>query len=69
MKKIVTLPMPIWDPLVKGTATKDNIPLLEVKVSHFAHLGLGLAIFSARRRVRVSDFFRSEHVGCFGYKS
>ena len=32
--------MPIGDPLVKGTATKDNIPLLEVKVSHFAHLGL-----------------------------
>ena len=36
--------MPIGDPLVKGTATKDNIPLLEVKVSHFAHLGLGLAL-------------------------
>ena len=35
--------MLIRDPLLKGTATKDNIPLLEVNVSHFAHLGLGLA--------------------------
>ena len=36
--------MPIRDPLLKGTATKDNIPHVEVKVSHFAHLGLGLAL-------------------------
>ena len=42
--------MPIGDPLVKGTTTKDNIPLLEVKVSHFAKiadspiLGLGLSL-------------------------
>ena len=35
---MVILPMPNWDPLVKGTATKDNIPLLEVKVSHFAKI-------------------------------
>ena len=60
MKKIVILPMPIGDPLVKGTTTKDNIPLLEVKVSHFAKIadsrvrvsagvGLGLGYFERSR--------------------
>ena len=54
--------MPIGDPLVKGTTTKDNIPLLEVKVSHFAKIadsrvmhrvnagvGLGLGYFERSR--------------------
>ena len=61
--------MPIGDPLVKGTITKDNIPLLEVKVSHFAKIADSRVRVSARRRVRVRDFFRSENLGCFGYKS
>ena len=51
--------MPIGDPLVKGTATKDNIPLLEVKVSHFAHLGFRFRVInSARRRLRVTLYDR-----------
>ena len=48
--------MPIGDPLVKGTTTKDNIPLLEVKVSHFAKIADSRVRVSARRRVRVRVF-------------
>ena len=50
---MVILPMPNEDSLVKGTATKDNIPLLEVKVSHFAKIADSWVRVSARRRVRV----------------
>ena len=56
MKKVIILPMPIGDPLVKGTTTKDNIPLLEVKVSHFAKIADSRVRVSARRRVRVRVF-------------
>ena len=62
MKKVVILPMPIGDPLVKGTTTKDNIPLLEVKVSHFAKIADSRVRVSARRRVRVRDIGRSERL-------
>ena len=54
--------MPIGDPLVKGTTTKDNIPLLEVKVSHFAKIADSRVRVSARRRVRVRDIGRSERL-------
>ena len=56
MKNIVTLHMPIGDLLVKGATTKDNIPLLEVKVSHFAKIADSRVRVSARRRVRVRVF-------------
>ena len=50
--------MPIGDLLVKGTTTKDNIPLLEVKVSHFANkIADSRVRVSARRRVRVRRFW------------
>ena len=61
--------MPIGDPLVKGTTTKDNIPLLEVKVSHFAKIADSRVRVSAGVGLGLGDFGRSENLGCFGYKN
>ena len=57
--------MSIGDPLVKGTTTKDNIPLLEVKVSHFAKIADSRVRVSAGVGLGLGDFGRSEHVSCF----
>ena len=51
--------MPIGDPLVKGTTTKDNIPLLEVKVSHFAKIAVSRVRVSAGVGLGLGYFERS----------